>query len=138
MNHRIFIRTVIAATALLSLPAVAEPPVALAAADRAFVEAFNQGEREVLTAYVRRHFSAEALARRDADARVDDLLNLHQRFGALTPQEVSEVSRVTVVGAAAGRAPQGADIVVLHDGEHPERIADLWIHATSAEVAQAP
>lgn len=138
MDHRIFTRTLVAAAALLSLPALAESPATLEPGDRAFVEAFNQGERAALTAYVQTHFSASALARRGADERVDELLNLHQRFGPLTPVEISEVSRVTVVGADAGRAPQGADIVVLHDGENPERIADLWIHATSAEVAQAP
>ncbi len=128
---------VLAAAGLLSLSAAAQSIPELGTADHAFLRAFNQADRAALTAYAQQHFSAAALASRDADTRADDWLNAHQVLGDLQAVEVSGVSRITIVSAASSRAPQDADIVLLHDTEQPDRLSDLWIHPVLPELAAA-
>ena len=134
---RLITPLILAVSGLLSLPAAAQSatlPI-LEAADRAFLQAFNQADRASLTAYAQAHFSVAALATRSAEVRVDDWLNAHQILGNLQAVEVSGVSRITIVSAASGRAPQDADIVLLHDTEQPDRLSDLWIHPVNPELA---
>ncbi|AXQ30127.1 hypothetical protein D0B54_16250 [Solimonas sp. K1W22B-7] len=129
MNFRTAIQTAsLALAATLALPASAADPV------EDFVQAFNRAERPALTAYVQQNYSAQALQERSAEERVDELLNAHQQLGAIAFQEVSGVSRVSVINVRSSHLVQDADIVLLRDANLPHQITDIYIHPVEPDA----
>lgn len=93
-------------------PRAAEPSTALDQG-RAFVAAFNLGDRDALTQYLQQHLSSEALKEESVSERVGDLMSLHSELGDVTVEEASGMTHFVVLNVRSNSVHADADVIVL-------------------------
>lgn len=102
----------------------ADAPVALPSTPaaehfRAWLEAFNQGDVAGLSAMMTKHFSAEALKARSADARAQRMAGMRKDFGPLTVLKVVETTPTHLRLLARQGAEQLVDVNLDCEAQTP-------------------
>lgn len=88
---------------------------------RAFVAAFNTGERAPLSRFLAQRLSARALGNEALKPRLAELERVRGDVGALEVVEASGVSHVLVLAA------RDADVIVIVSPDDPARLDDVRV-----------